>query len=208
MAELGQVGERTLLAQHPHLHRPEEGGGDAARRHDDVERPSGPSTRRRRCSVIGVGQVGLDLPQVGDDPVGVELGGAEGGHLGERLHVVREGEDRRADGLDDRLVGWTGGERSPEPLQAGVVVGEEQVVLRREVPVERPQGDAGVLGDLLGRGGLDALGLEPGERRPSQGDAGALAADRLRVPGHAQKVSQARSSSVNIDKTRCVARRW
>ena len=60
----------------------------------------------------------------------------------------------------------------PEPVQPGVVVGEQQVVLGREVPVEGAHRDAGVRGDLLDRGRLDALAHEPGQRGPAQRGAG------------------------------------
>ena len=76
-------------------------------------------------------------------------------------------------------------QRGSEPLQAGVVVGEQQIVLRREVAIEGPQRHPGVGGDLLGRRVLDALGEEAHQRRLPQRLARALAARRLRRPDHA-----------------------
>ena len=85
-------------------------------------------------------------------------------------------------------------------MQAGVVVGEQQIVLGREVAIEGPQRHPGVGGDLLGRRVLDALGEEPHHRRLPQRLAGALAARRLGRPDHVRKVPHV--GYVNIDKTR------
>ena len=108
-----------------------------------------------------------------------------------------------------KIAAWTAsmrGSSSPraasadaEPVQPGVVVGEQQVVLGREVPVERADGDAGVRGDLLDRRRLDALAHEPGQRGPAQRGPGPRAADGLRSRP-CGTVPDA-SSSVTVDKT-------
>jgi hypothetical protein len=66
--------------------------------------------------------------------------------------------------LDDRLVGRSGRQRRSEPVQPGIVVGEQQVVLGGEVAVEGPQRHPGVRSDLLGGGVIDTLREEPHQR--------------------------------------------
>ena len=90
--------------------------------------------------------------------------------------------------LDDRFVAIACRQRSLEPLQAGVIVGEQQIVLRREVAVEGPQRHPGVGRDLLGRRVLDSLCEEANHRRLPQRFAGALTARRLGRPDHVRKV--------------------
>ena len=121
------------------------------------------------------------------------------GIFGDGPVVVRSGQDRRLHRLDDRLVGRPLRQRRPEPVQAGVVVGEQQIVLGREVAVEGPQRHPGVGRDLLGRGVLDALREEPDHRRLPQRLAGALAARRLGRSDHGRKLPY--GGYVNIDKT-------
>ena len=84
-------------------------------------------------------------------------------------------------------------------MQAGIVVGEEQIVFGREVPVERAQRDSGVRCDLFGRCALDALIEEAEQRRAAQRLTCALAAHRLRRPHHARYGTA--ESYVNIDIT-------
>ena len=75
-----------------------------------------------------------------------------------------------------------------EPVQAGVVVGEQQIVLGREVAIEGPQRHPGVGRDLLGRRLLDALGEEPHHRGLPQRLARAFAARRLGRSDHVRKL--------------------
>ena len=121
------------------------------------------------------------------------------GDLGDGPVVVWAGQDRRLHRLDDRFVRRPLRQRGPEPLQAGVVVGEQQIVLGREVPIERAKRHPGVGGDLLGRGVLDALGEEPHHRRLPQRLARALAARRLGRSDHVRKLPY--DGYVNIDIT-------
>ena len=68
-------------------------------------------------------------------------------------------------------------ECDPEP-GAGVVVAEQQFLLRTEVTVEGPQRDTRVGRDLLSRGLVDALGQEAHLRGVAEGLACALRAER------------------------------
>ena len=149
--------------------------------------PGSGGSSSARCCFDRLGEVGLDLAHVPHDPVGFEFLGAKRGGLRDGPIVIRTRHDRRVHRLDDRLVGSPRRQRRPEPLQAGVV-GEEQIVLGREVAVEGPQRYPGVGRDLLGRRVLDALGEEPHDRRLPQRLAGALTARRLGGPDHGEKV--------------------
>ena len=109
------------------------------------------------------------------------------------LNVVRECEDCRLDRLDERFARRAGGQCRAEPVQAGVVVREEQIVFGREVPVERAQRDTGVRRDLFGRRVLHALIEEAEQGGASQRFTGALTAHGLRRPDHAGTVQEVMS---------------
>src|SRR5262249_5820446 len=112
---------------------------------------------------------------------------------------VRGSHDCPLYGFDDRLLRRARLQRGAEPVHAGVVVGEQQIVLRREVAIEGPQRHPGVGSDLFGRRLLDPLRDETHQRGPSQGLARAFTARGLSRPSHVRKVPQA--VYVNIDKT-------
>ena len=75
------------------------------------------------------GELGLDLPDVTHDAIGIHLLGPQRGDLGDRVTVVREREDRGAHGRDDGFVVRTGQQCRAEPLQSGVVIGEQRSCL-------------------------------------------------------------------------------
>lgn len=106
----------------------------------------------------GVCEVGLHLSHVAHDAFRIELLGAQRGDARHRFDVIGKREDRRLDRLDHRLTRRARGQGAAKPLQPGVVVGEQKVVLGGEVPIKRSQRHAGVGGDLFGAGVLDALG--------------------------------------------------
>ena len=143
----------------------------------------------------GVGEVGLDFVDMADDAAGVQLVAAQGGYFRHCLNVIREGEDRRLHGIDDRFGGRAGVQRRAKPIETGVV-GEQQIVLGPEVAVERAQRNTGVGRDLLGRRVLDALGQESHHRGLAQRLARAPAACRLGGPDHGSKVPQTKSPQV------------
>ena len=82
-------------------------------------------------------EIGLHRADVPFDAIAVEFGIAQGGHVGDHRLVVRELLNGPLYQLGDRLVRSALLEGLPEPRQMGVVVGEQQIVLGREVPVER-----------------------------------------------------------------------
>ena len=123
---------------------------------------------------------------------GIEFPGPQLGDLRHRRGVVGRGEDRGVHGVDQRFVRRAIGQRRAEPLQPRVVVGEQQIVLGGEVPVEGAQRHSGVGGDLLGGRVLHALREEADQRGLAQRLARAFAARRLRRSDHVGKVPQAR----------------
>ena len=160
-----------------------------ARGHPEVKKARG-----RSSQFLHVGEerddVMLGGPLDGVDPLGVEFLLTQRGDLGDGAEVVRKGEDCRLHRNEHGLVGGTSGQRGSEPVQAGVIVGEQQLVLGGEMPVEGPQRHPGVRGDLLGRGALHPLRQKAHQRRLLQRLTRALTADGLRRPGHPSTVPQ------------------
>jgi hypothetical protein len=104
----------------------------------------------------GLGEVGLHFPDMADDAAGVDLVVPERSDFRHGINVIREREDRRLHGIDDRFGDRSIVQRRAKPMQSGVV-GKQQIVLGGEVAIEGPQRYSGVRRDLLGRGVLDTL---------------------------------------------------
>ena len=70
-----QLAERAVVADHPHLHRAEDGRRDAARGDDDAQPLVGRRRRGGRGELVddGVGELGFHLPGVPDDAAGIEF---------------------------------------------------------------------------------------------------------------------------------------
>ena len=133
----------------------------------------------------GVGEVGLDLPDVADDAPGIELLRRSAAIFA--TASTSYGNAMIADCTDSMMGSSAVGlQCRAEPLQPGVV-GEQQIVLGREVTIEGPQRDPGVGRDLFGRRVLDALGQESHQRGLTQRLARAFTARRLRGPDHGEK---------------------
>ena len=92
----------------------------------------------------------LDLPDVADDSFRIKLPGPHCRDLGDRVGVIGEGEDRRLDRGRDGFSDRTRLQCGTEPLQTGVIVGEQEVVFGGEMPIERAQGHPGIGGNLFG----------------------------------------------------------
>ncbi|HJQ41603.1 MAG TPA: hypothetical protein VJ831_00835 [Jatrophihabitantaceae bacterium] len=137
-----------------------------------------------------IGESSLDLPHLLRDPLTVEFAGSHRRDLGDGINVIRESENGRLNGLDHRFRGGSFGEGATEPLQPGIEVGEQQIVLGREVTIERAQGDTGVRSDLLRGRLLDAVCKKSHDGSAAQRIPRSLASYRPRWSSHVQTVTQ------------------
>jgi hypothetical protein len=140
-------------------------------------------------------QLRLDPPDVGLDPVGPELGGPQPGDLGDEGGIVGERVDRGPDRVDERFLPGSHREGQVEPVEPVLVVGEEHLVLAGEVAVEGAGRDAGVGGDVLDAGGVEAVADEAGQRRLAQRRAGPLPSGRVGSAGRTGRPAHHRTAS-------------
>jgi hypothetical protein len=141
---------------------------------------------RLRREVVGP-QPGAFADELGDNlaPGGEPQGGVreQRGHSQDQLHpppVQRhllgrdpvEVDEREPDRVHERHLGRAGLQPDAHPVKLGLERAPRHVILRREVPEERPSPDPGRRRDLVHRGLLEPALREQGERRVLELGAG------------------------------------
>lgn len=154
VADPRQLPERPVTPKHPGFHRAEHRRGDASCGDGDVQSGIG-CTRdiavtSPQLGLDGIGEVGFHLAHMADDPARLQLAAPQRRNLRHCVNVIRKREDSRLHGIDDRFVGRSSIQRRAKPVQSGVVVGKQQIVLGSEVAIESTQRHPGVLRNLLG----------------------------------------------------------